>query len=182
MATGVNLNFEGIPGFSREEHNTECIVTPNQAEDALKAFEKLVANPGPVVVGATQGASCMGAAYEYLFNLDKELRRRNVRKKVDITWITPEPFLGHFGIGGIIGGKSMLQTFMKMYGIKWKVNTIIQEIKKDKIILSNGEELSYSMSMLMPPFTGAEVVLNSPGIGDEKGFVPTNDGYQHEKY
>lgn len=182
IATGIEMNFDNIPGFDRKTAYTQCIVTPPQAEAAYSAFQKLVADPGPVVVGATQGASCMGAAYEYLFNLDKQLRRHKVRNKVDLIWITPEPFLGHFGIGGIRGGEAMLKMFMKLYGIRWLCDTSIKEVLSDRVILNSGETLPYKMSMLMPPFIGSKVIRNSPGLGDDKGFVPCNDGYQHLNY
>lgn len=182
VATGVEMKFDGIPGFDREKAFSQCIVTPPQAEAAYEAFQRLVQDPGPVVVGATQGASCMGAAYEYLFNLDKQLRRAGVRKKVDLIWITPEPFLGHFGIGGIRGGETMLKAFMKLYQIRWICEASIREVRKDAIVLDSGEELPYKLTMLMPPFIGAKVVRNSPGLGDDKGFIPCTEGYQHVNY
>ncbi len=178
VATGVSLNFGILPHLDPAEGFVETIVTPPLAQKAYEAFERLVREPGPVVVGATQGASCMGAAYEYLFNLERELRRRGIRKKVEVHWITPEPFLGHFGIGGITGGESMLKAFMKMFKINWTVNSVIEKIEKERIVLKDGTVLPFKMAMLIPPFVGAEVVRSSPHLGDEKGFVPTNDGYQ----
>lgn len=181
-ATGVKLDFSILDHLEPKEGYVQCIATPPLAEQAYRAFEDLVAEPGPVVVGATQGASCMGAAYEYLFNLEKQLRRRGVRKQVDITWITPEPYLGHFGIGGITGGEKMLKGLMKMYNIQWHVSAVIAEIQRDKMILADGSELPYRMSMLMPPFLGADVMFNSRELVGHKGFVVCNDGYQHVDY
>lgn len=181
IATGVQMAFN-IENLHPEKGYIENIVIPTYGARAYKRFEELVANPGPVVVGATQGASCMGAAYEYLFNLDKELRRRHVRDKVEITWITPEPFLGHFGIGGIAGGQTMLEMFMKLYNIRWITNASIESISKSMITLKDGRELPFVFSMIMPPFVGAEVMQQSPELVDEKGFVICNSGYQHEKY
>ncbi len=182
VATGTGLDFSILPNLHPDDGYIQTIVTPHHAQKAAEAFEDLVANPGPVIVGATQYASCMGAGYEYLFNLDKELRRRKVRDKVELTWITPEPFLGHFGIGGVTGGKLMVETFMKMYNINYITNAAIERIEKDRIVLKDGKELPYRMSMLIPPFVGADVMQNSPEITDAKGFVETNDGYQHIKY
>lgn len=182
VATGASMKFDGINNLDPAAGYVNCIVTPDLATRAYESYQRLLDNPGPVVVGATQGASCMGAAYEYLFNLDKQLRRAGKRKQVEITWITPEPFLGHFGIGGITGGQTMLEAFMKLYNIKWRVNTVIESIEANQIKLSTGEVLPYAMSMLIPPFVGAGVMRNSPALTDEKGFVVTNDGYQHVKY
>ena len=181
VATGIQMQFD-IDNLHPENGYIENIVIPKYAERALTRFEELVKEPGPVVVGATQGASCMGAAYEYLFNMDKELRRRGVRDKVNLVWITPEPFLGHFGIGGIKGGQTMLQAFMKMYNIKWHTNASIVKIEKDKIFLKDGSVLPYKMAMIMPPFIGSAAMKSSPALVNEKGFVVCNGGYQHVEY
>ena len=124
----------------------------------------------------------MGVAYEYLFSMEKELRRYGVRNKVKLTWITPEPELGHFGIGGIRGGETMLKAFMGMYDIDYRVNAKIDHIEKDQIFLDGGEVLPYKMSMLIPPFEGADVMKNSAELVDEKGFVECLDTYQSEKF
>lgn len=182
VSTGIQMNFDIVENLNPEKGYIENIVIPKYGERAYKKFNELVDNPGPVVVGATQGASCMGAAYEYLFNMDKELRKRNVRDKVTLTWFTPEPFLGHFGIGGIAGGQTMLETFMKMYNIKWYTNASIEKIEKENIYLKDGTVLPYKMAMVMPPFIGTEAMKNSKELVDEKGFVICNEGYQHVTY
>lgn len=178
VAAGCSVNTDAVPGLEY----TDCIVTPPMAEKCRAAFEKLVLNPGPVVVGATQSASCMGAAYEFLFNIEKELRVRGIREKVPLIWITPEPELGHFGIGGISGGEMMLKTFMKMFKIEWRTNAKIDRIEPKEIQLASGEKLPFAMAMLIPPFEGTKVVKNSLGLGDEKGFVPCEDTYQSSQY
>lgn len=179
VATGISIKFSVLENL---EKYTNCIVTPDQAVKSYEAFQELVRNPGPVVVGATQGASCMGAAYEYLFNMERELRRHKVRNKVELTWITPEPFLGHFGIEGMLGGKPMLEVFMKMFRINYICNASIKEVKQNEIILDDGTILPYKMAMMMPPFEGAEVVKNTPELADPKGFIACKDSYQHETY
>ncbi|MBX7058478.1 MAG: NAD(P)/FAD-dependent oxidoreductase [Leptospirales bacterium] len=182
VATGAAMNFSVLKNLDPADGYVQCIVTPPLAEKAYKAYERLLDDPGPVVVGATQSASCMGAAYEYLFNLDKQLRKAGKRKQVDLTWITPEPFLGHFGIGGITGGQKMLEAFMKLYKINWRTDVVIESIKRDTILIKGGESFPYKMAMLIPPFVGADLVRSSPGLGDEKGFIETSDSYQHVRF
>jgi sulfide:quinone oxidoreductase len=182
ISTGVQMDFNVVENLHPEKGFVENIVIPKYGERAYERFNELEKNPGPVVVGATQGASCMGAAYEYLFNIDKELRMKKVRDKVELTWFTPEPFLGHFGIGGITGGQTMLEAFMKMYNIKWYTNASVDKIEKDRILLKDGTELPYKMAMVMPPFIGTEALQHSPDLVDEKGFVVCNEGYQHITY
>lgn len=178
IATGAELNWEAIPGLGPKA-NSHSIFTPRDAEDSFAAWQEFLHNPGPAVIGAVPGASCMGAGYEYLFNFDVNARKQGIRKQTPITWVTPEPALGHFGIGGITGGETMLKGFMKMQGIGYRANAAIVEVKPESVLLASGEELPSKWSMLVPPFRGARFVLQSPGLGDEKGFIPTNDGYQH---
>jgi sulfide:quinone oxidoreductase len=182
ISTGIQMDFNVVENLDPSLGHIENIVIPKYGERAFKRFNELANDPGPVVVGATQGASCMGAAYEYLFNMDKELRRKKIRDKVELTWFTPEPFLGHFGIGGITGGQTMLEAFMKMYNIKWYTNASIEKIEKDKIFLKDGTVLPYKMAMVMPPFVGSEAMKHSKELVDEKGFVVCNEGYQHVTY
>jgi sulfide:quinone oxidoreductase len=182
VSTGVQMDFSILDNLHPKDGYIENIVIPKFAVRAHEKFNALVNNPGPVVVGASQGASCMGAAYEYLFNMDKALRDKKVRDKVELTWFTPEPFLGHFGIGGITGGQTMLEAFMKLYNIKWYTNASVEKIEKEKLIMKDGTELPYKMAMIMPPFIGTEALQHSPALVDEKGFVVCNEGYQHIKY
>ena len=181
IATGAELVWDSIPGLgpSRYSHS---IFTPRDAVATYAAFQKFLAVPGPAVIGAVPGASCMGAGYEYLFNFDRYVRKHGVRRQVPITWITPEPNLGHFGIGGIRGGELMLKAFLKWQGIDYRVNAAIKEVTEDAVLLESGERIPATWKMLVPAFRGARVVRESPGLGDEKGFVVTDDSYRHQRY
>lgn len=181
VASGVSTRFDLIEGLGPDK-NTYSVCTPSHAEEAREGWRKLIEQPGPVVVGASQGASCMGAGYEFLFNLEYAARKAGVRDRVDITWITPEPFLAHFGIDGMAGGEALLKSFMKMFNIKYVVNSEIEKITGDEVILKDGHRLPYRYSMIIPPFNGAKYVKESVGLGDEKGFIPADDTYRHKKY
>ena len=181
VASGVSLRFDLIEGLG-PDRNTYSICTPDHAEAARRGWEKLIRDPGPVVVGASQGASCMGAGYEFLFNLEYAARKGGIRDKVDITWITPEPFLGHFGIGGMAGGEAMLKMFMKRFNINYVINSEIETITEDTVVLKDGRRLPFKYSMIVPPFNGAGFVKASGDLGDEKGFIPVDVSFRHKKY
>src|SRR6516162_396300 len=181
IATGAELVWDSLPGLGPRAF-THSIFTPPDAEATYASFQKFLEAPGPAVIGAVPGASCMGAGYEYLFNFDRYVRKHRVRNQVPITWVTPEPRLGHFGIGGIRGGELMLKAFLKWQRIEYRANAAIKEVTADAVILENGECLPATWKMLVPPFRGARVVRESPGIGDEKGFVVTDDSYRHQTF
>lgn len=181
VASGVSVRYDLVKGLAESEHNYS-VCTPQHAEHARSGWEDFVKNPGPVVIGASQGASCMGAAYEFLFNFEYACRKAGIRDKVEITWITPEPFLAHFGIDGMTGGETMLKSFMKIFNINYVTESEIEEIRKDRFVLKDGRELPYRYSMIVPPFNGARFVKESGDLGDEKGFIDTEDTYKHRKY
>lgn len=180
IATGPRVVMDVAEGFQEHVH---YIGTPNGAMKTREALEELKRNPGPVVIGASQNAGCMGAGYEFLFNIDKWLREEGIRNKVDLYWITPEPFLGHFGIDGIKFGKEMLETFCKLYNIKYITEVGVEKVEKEYIHLTDGQKLNYKFAMIMPPFHGVDFVKNSLALGaTPNGYIPVHDTYQHVKY
>ncbi|QYA25272.1 NAD(P)/FAD-dependent oxidoreductase [Gramella sp. MT6] len=180
IATGPKVKYDVAPGVKEYAH---YIGTPKGAMETRKALEKFKKDPGPVVIGATQNAGCMGAAYEFLFNIEKWLREQKIRKKVDLYWITPETFLGHFGIDGIKGGETMLKSFMKMFHIHYRTEVGVKEVFKDRVELTTGEILPSKFTMLMPPFIGVDFVTNSPGLhATEAGYIPVTNDYRHVDY
>ncbi|HPF98340.1 MAG TPA: FAD/NAD(P)-binding oxidoreductase [Mangrovimonas sp.] len=177
IATGPKVKYDVAPGVKEFAH---YIGTPNGAMKTRKALEEFKKDPGAIVIGATQNAGCMGAAYEFLFNTEKWLREQKIRKKVDLYWITPETYLGHFGIGGMTGAETMLKSFMKMFNIHFRTEVGVKEVFKDKVELTSGEVINSKFVMLMPPFVGVDFVMNSPGLNPTAtGYVPVTDDYRH---
>lgn len=180
IATGPKVNFDIVPGLKEHAY---YIGTPTGAMETRKKLEAFKQNPGPIVIGATQSAGCMGAAYEFLFNIEKWLREQNIRKKVDLYWVTPETYLGHFGIDGMPMGEQMLKAFMKMFNIHYKTNVGVKEVKADSVVLSTDEVLPSSFTMLMPPFIGVDFIKNSPALeAAPNGFFDVHASYRHQKY
>lgn len=178
IATGPKVQFDVAPGI--KEH--ACYIgTPPGAMDTRKRLDEFKKNPGPIVIGATQGAGCMGAAYEFLFNVEKWLRTENIREKVDLYWVTPEPFLGHFGIEGMPLGEDMLKKFMEMFHIHYRTAVGINEVTEAAVVLSNGETINSRFTMIMPPFVGVDFIANSPELHTPaNNFIPVLPSYRHE--
>ena len=118
IATGPELAFDEIEGLGPEA-NTQSVCQVDHALKAKTAVDALVANPGPVVIGAVQGASCFGPAYEFAFILDKALRDAKVRDRVPMTFVTSEPYIGHLGLDGVGDTKGLLESELRQHHIKW---------------------------------------------------------------
>lgn len=190
IATGPKLAFANIPGAGPELH-TQSICTLDHSITCNKDFEQLIENPGPAIVGAFQGASCFGPAYEYAFILDKALRDAKVRNKVPITLVTSEPYIGHLGLGGVGDSKAMLESELRMRDIKWVVNANVDKVEPNTMFVSEFDrkgdtefkhELQFNHAMLIPPFAGVDPVANVEGLCNPKGFVITDEFQRSPTY
>ena len=185
IATGPDLAFDEIPGFGPEAH-TQSVCHVDHALKAQEAFKALVANPGPVVIGAVQGASCFGPAYEFLFILETALRKAKVRDRVPMTFVTSEPYIGHLGLDGVGDTKGLLESQMREHHIKWVTNAKVKSVDPGMIhveeVNDDGSmkklhDLPFSFSMLLPAFRGVEAVRGIEGLTNPRGFILV-DKYQ----
>lgn len=61
IATGSELAFDEVEGLGPHGGHTQSVCHVDHAEQAKVAFEELLKTPGPVIIGAVQGASCAKA-------------------------------------------------------------------------------------------------------------------------
>ena len=181
IATGYRNNFNVIPGLG-PEGNAYTITTLDDAIRAGEGWRRFLDKPGDVVIGATQGAGCFGAAYEYLFNVSYRLRKAGLKKQVKLTYVSAEPFLGHFGIGGLPHGESLLSMFLKKEHITAVLDTGMDRVEENSLVLADGSRIGFAYAMIVPPFVGQEVVRDAPGLADDKGYVKVRDTYQTDSY
>jgi NADH dehydrogenase FAD-containing subunit len=181
IATGYRNQMDVVPGLD-EANGAHTITTLPDAIRAGEGWRRFLDDPGPVVVGATQGAGCFGAAYEFLFNVAHQLRKAGLKRSVPLTYVTPEPYLGHFGIGGLPGGDKLLSMFLRKERITALTDTAVTELTPGKLSLAGGERLDFAYAMIVPPFLGQDLVRAVPGLADDKGFIPVEDTYQSTAY
>lgn len=188
IATGPKLAFDEVPGFGV---NTHSVCTTPHAGMAAKAYEEFLKNPGPIVVGAAQGASCFGPAYEFAMILDADLRKRKLRDKVPMTFVTSEPYIGHMGLGGVGDSKGMLEGEMRQRHIKWVTNAKVIEAGEGVVKIAEhndaGEavaerELESKFTMFIPAFKGVDAVANVEGLCNPRGFVLIDEHQRNPKY
>ncbi|MEO1064522.1 MAG: FAD-dependent oxidoreductase [Actinomycetota bacterium] len=181
IATGYQNRHDVVPGLG-PGGNAYNITTMEEAIEAGEGWKRFLEAPGPVVIGATQGAGCFGAAYEYLFNLSHQLRKNKIKRQVELTYVSPEPELGHFGIGGLKHGESMLKMFLRKERIQARLDVAIDHVDEGRVALADGTNLDFAYAMIIPPFIGQDVVSKAVEISDDKGYVPVRDTYQTVPY
>jgi len=188
IATGATGMNDDIPGMA--EH-TQSVIHVDQAERALAAYREFVRKPGPIVVGAAAGASVLGPIYEYAFLIDADLKRRNIRERVTITLVTPEPWPGHLGLGGEGASRGAVTAALVDTKISVICNARTVRIDKDTIHVveldANGNErqthaLPYAYSVYWPAFGGVPGVRNSTGLVNDRGLVVVDEYLRNPDY
>ncbi|MGA7933032.1 MAG: FAD/NAD(P)-binding oxidoreductase [Kovacikia sp.] len=182
IATGPELALDAIPGLGPEGGYTQSVCNPHHALLASAAWEKFLADPGPIVIGASPGASCFGPAYEFAFLLHHVLKRKGLRSQVPITFITSEPYAGHLGIGGMNNSRWLMRKFMADREIELMENTAISHFEADAVHLADGRKVPAKFVMVLPPFRGPRFLRDAPGLTDAKGFIPVLPTYRHPDF
>ena len=191
LATGPELAFDEVPGAAPAAGNIQSVCTLDHAERAWAAYRRLLEEPGPVVVGALPGASCFVPAYEFVFMLDADLRKRHRRERYSITFVTCEPHIGHLGLGGVADSQTLLQQNMARRGIDWVTNARVTDVQAGRLRLAQMDpvggdpqqiELPFNYAMLLPAFRGGGLLARVEGLTDERGFVLVDDHQRSPRY
>ena len=179
IATGPDLAFDEIPGFG-PEHYTQSVCQTSHAEKAALAVDTLIKNPGPIIIGAAQGASCFGPAYEFALILDTELRRHKIRDRVPMTFVTSEPYVGHLGLDGVGDTKGLLESELRQRHIKWVTNAKIKEVQPETMLveeftddgtLKTTHDIPFKFAMILPAFRGVPAIYGIEHLTNPRGFV-----------
>jgi len=179
IATGPKLAFEEIPGLGPDGH-TQSVCHVDHAGESGQFWDGFVKEPGPIIIGAVQGASCFGPAYEYLFIAETDLRKRGIRDKVKMTYVTSEPYIGHLGLGGVGDTRGMLERELRNKHINWICNAKVDKIEAGMMFVTefdeNGQEkkkheLPFKHSMMLPAFKGVDGLMGIEGLVNPRGFV-----------
>jgi len=191
IATGPELAFDEIEGLGPHGGHTQSVCHVDHAAQAHIAFEEFCKNPKPIIVGAVQGASCYGPAYEFCFILETELRRRKIRDKVPMYFVTSEPYIGHLGLDGVGDTNGLLESEMRDHHIKWITSAKVKKVEEGKMhieeIADDGSvkaerELDFGFAMMLPAFRGIKPIMGIEGLVNPRGFVIVDQHQQNPKY
>ncbi|TVO51984.1 NAD(P)/FAD-dependent oxidoreductase [Denitromonas halophila] len=190
LATGPQLAFDEIPGLGPEGF-TQSICHVDHAVGAESNWQAFVDDPGPIVVGAVQGASCFGPAYEFARIMETDLRKRKLRDRVPMTFVTSEPYIGHLGLGGVGDSKGMIESMFRDRHIKWICNAKVDKVEAGTMFVTEHDdegqpkrqhELPFKYSMMLPAFRGIDAVRGVEGLVNPRGFVLIDEFQRNPRY
>jgi sulfide:quinone oxidoreductase len=170
-ATGPRLNFGAVPGLG-PDGNSLSVCTASHAAHAAEALERIIeklrgGERQVIVVGTSHGTcTCEGAAFEYVFNVEHEIRSRGLRDLADIAYLSNEHELGDFGVAGLhieVGGfvthsKTWAESLYTERGIRWILQAHVERVEPGVVFYETLDgahhELPFDFAMLLPPFGG----------------------------
>jgi sulfide:quinone oxidoreductase len=179
IAAGPALAFDEIEGLGPDK-NSLSVCTAGHAVAAAERWREFVKDPGPIVVGAAQGASCFGPAYEMACIMDTDLRKRRIRDRVPITFVTPEPYVGHLGLGGVGDSKGLLESELRKRHIGWICNAKLDKVGKDKVELTEHDDegnpkkqhvIDQDLAAFIPAFRGFPAIAGIDKLANPRDFV-----------
>jgi sulfide:quinone oxidoreductase len=205
-ATGPKLAFDMTEGLLPGTNKAYSVCTYDHAEHAWEGLKSLIEKvkktneKAKVLIGTGhQKATCQGAAFEYILNVEKELVSHGVRDKIELTWISNENELGDFGMDGMLlsyGGQTMQSSEMVEMvfadrDIKWILGAGVSKIEDG---LAHYENLNgefktedFDFAMLIPAFSGHGFKANDKSGEDItsklfKGFMIVDADYTSKPY
>jgi sulfide:quinone oxidoreductase len=194
VATGPKLDFEGTEGLGPEAGYSQSICTGPHAVQTRDAYLEEVARMEKgerrrFVIGTGHpGATCQGAAFEYITNVHKDLVRRGVRDKADLLWLSNEQALGDFGVRGVsvrrkgrtLTSEEFISAAFSEYGISSQVRTGVLGLTEDVIAWEDFEghkgETGFDFSMLIPRFLGQPLAFTGKDGEDISGDILAPNG------
>ena len=172
VATGASLlleETEGLtgPGWAETVHTFYTLAGATALREALDSFEcgRLVVNMVDLPI------KCPVAPLEFCFLADWFLRERGVREEVELTYATPldaaftKPVAAEH-LGGMLEQRGI--------GVEPEFATGRVDGGDGRLVSWDEREIPFDLLVTIPLHGGAGFVARSPGLGDELGFVPTD--------
>lgn len=205
-ATGPKLRFEATEGLG-PDGNSVSVCTADHAVHAAEELAKVIeqmkkGENKTLIVGMGHGTcTCEGAAFEYTFNVDHELKKAGVRDKAELIYLTNEAELGDFGVDGMTFKQRGYQQSSRMWteslfterGVHSILGAHVHKVDPGVVHFEtlDGEmhEQKFDFAMLLPPFGGVGIkALDKDGsdITDTmfapSGFMKVDADYTPKPY
>ena len=205
-ATGPKLNFAATPGLG-PDGNSLSVCTAAHATETAQRFREVVAKAKAgqrqrLVVGVGHGTcTCEGAAFEYCFNVEHELRVAGVRDVTEVTYLTNEHELGDFGVGGMTFSQNGFETTSKLWteslfrerDVHAVTQAHVEKVEPGVIhyeqLDGTKSTLEFDFAMLLPPFRGVDMTAFDASGTDitadvfaPSGFMKVDASYEAKPY
>ncbi len=173
VATGAVLapeETEGLvgPGWMKKVFTFYTLEGATALQSALRSFDG-----GRVVVNIVDmPIKCPVAPLEFCFLADSYFKKRGIRDRVDLTYVTPldgaftKPVCSQ-KLGGMLGDRHL--------NLITEFNTASVDGDGGRLVSYDGREVPFDLAVVIPIHSGAPYVLKSEGLGDELGFIPANE-------
>ncbi len=190
ITTGPRLAFDEVPGLGPKGH-TASVCTQAHSLAAWQGYQEFLKDPGPVVIGAAAGASCFGPAYEMAMIVDADLRKRRLRDRVPMTFVTAEPYIGHMGLGGVGDSKGLMESTLRQRHVQWVTNAKVTSVDpgvvhatelNDDGAVRKEHRLPFKWAMILPAFKGVDAVAAVPELCNPRGFVLIDEFQRSKRY
>lgn len=177
LAVGASPDFASVPGFDAGV-TAHSLTSLADALALRESYRRLLDSPGPAVIGLAPDASLFGVAYEFVLNLAQDVAARSLVDRIPITFVTPEPHLGHFGMGCGTSTQGSLQAIFDAAHVRVITNAAITQVSPGSVHLAFQETLASDFSLILPAYRGSTLLRNS-GLADSTGLVPVDGRGQH---
>jgi len=184
IAMGAVKDYDAIEGFSEYGYSVCDDVQAQRLWHRLQNFEG-----GDIVTGSAKSvfgtrvnapklsAPCEGPIGEVMFLADYYLKHHKHLLPEDYRINVFSPAKEFFEDVGPephkIVGKFMQQSHMKLHTGK-----VLQKIEKQHVVFEDGTKLPCDLAIVIPPYKAPQVIADS-GLGDDRGFVPTDTRMRH---
>ncbi|QIW23515.1 pyridine nucleotide-disulfide oxidoreductase [Sulfolobus sp. S-194] len=168
LGGGYEENFEKILGheFAFMHHTLEGFLglkrALENAEDGVR-----------ILVGNAKNSPIEGPSYQVALISEYILRKRGIKGEVYLVTQSPK------GIFGILQNDKIIEKangYFQRRGIKVIKGNYVKEIKKNKVILGNEQEIEADIISVLPTLSAPEVVKKA-GLTDDSVFVPVKLPY-----
>ena len=171
LASGSHVRPQETPGLMGSEwrrsiHDFYTLEGSLKLRDALANF-----HGGRVVLNvAEMPIKCPVAPMEFLFLADAFFRKRGIRDRVELVYVTPLDGAFTKPVCNV-----RLSHLLKEKGIRLETEFGLAEVDSDsrKLVSYDERHVDYDLLVSIPVHKGAEFI-GASGLGNEMNFVPTD--------
>ncbi|MFK5633773.1 MULTISPECIES: NAD(P)/FAD-dependent oxidoreductase [unclassified Ornithinimicrobium] len=172
IASGTRPDTSLVPGladgslFRDKVHEFYTLEGSIALKKSLESFEQ-----GRILVHISEmPIKCPVAPLEFVFLVEDHFRKKGLRHKVDITFVTPldgaftKPVASE-ELGGLLKERS----------IRVVADFAVERIDNETqhLVSYDGREVPFDLLVTVPPHTGQKFIFDS-GLGNDAGFVPVD--------